>query len=185
MSVAGPAPAGATTYTPAAGTLFGAGAGQVLTVNAAGTNDYNPATLSVPIDVNRAPLTITADNKSREFGKDNPPLTASYAGFVNAEGPAAVPLTATSSNPAKRSPLNFMCAIVHLFSNGLATFIACNWGGARSQLSNPGPSDQALLLRYEQKLPPTVLTVTDAGPCSPATTGSNTSPHVRTGAGIS
>lgn len=51
VSVVGPSPAGALTYNPPAGTLLQAGNGQVLTVNAAETANYEPATLSVTIDV--------------------------------------------------------------------------------------------------------------------------------------
>ena len=32
--------------------------------------------------VTKAPLTVTADNKSRLFGQPNPPLTATLSGFV-------------------------------------------------------------------------------------------------------
>src|SRR5881394_21955 len=52
------------------------------------------------------PLTITADNKSRLVGQTNPPLTATYAGFVNGDTVSnldvAVTLatTATSNSPA-------------------------------------------------------------------------------------
>ncbi|MFL6111423.1 MAG: MBG domain-containing protein, partial [Catenulispora sp.] len=46
VSVVGPAPAGALTYSVPGGTDLHAGAGQVLTVRAAGTHDYNPATAS-------------------------------------------------------------------------------------------------------------------------------------------
>jgi hypothetical protein len=51
VSVVGPAPAGALTYTPPASTVLGAGSGQVLSVSAAGTTDYNPASATVPINV--------------------------------------------------------------------------------------------------------------------------------------
>jgi hypothetical protein len=51
VSVVGPAPAGALTYTPPAGTVLGAGSGQVLSVTAAATQDYNTATASVTINV--------------------------------------------------------------------------------------------------------------------------------------
>jgi hypothetical protein len=51
VSVVGPAPAGALTYLPAAGTILGPGSGQILTVTVAATNDYNAATFSVPINV--------------------------------------------------------------------------------------------------------------------------------------
>jgi hypothetical protein len=58
VSVVGPAPAGALTYSPAAGTILNAGNGQVLTVTAAATQDYNVATASVTINV--TPLTLSA-----------------------------------------------------------------------------------------------------------------------------
>jgi len=38
--------------------------------------------------VTPAPLTITADNKSKTFGQANPVLTITYTGFVNNDGPA-------------------------------------------------------------------------------------------------
>ena len=53
VSVPGPSAAGAITYTPAAGTVLDAGA-QTLTVNVAGTSNYNAATASVTLTVNKA-----------------------------------------------------------------------------------------------------------------------------------
>ena len=40
--------------------------------------------------VTPAPLTITADHKTRAFGVANPPFSATYAGFVNGDGPASL-----------------------------------------------------------------------------------------------
>ena len=97
--------AGALTYTPPAGTLLLAGVQQTLHAAVAATDNFTNATADVKIDVNPAPLTITADDKSRTFGDDNPPLTATYSGFVNADGPGAltVPVklqtAAVSSSP--------------------------------------------------------------------------------------
>jgi hypothetical protein len=51
VSVVGPAPAGALTYTPPAGTVLGPGSGQTLSVSAAATQDYNVATATVAINV--------------------------------------------------------------------------------------------------------------------------------------
>jgi hypothetical protein len=51
VSVVGPAPAGALTYTPPAGTVLGVGSGRVLSVTAAATQDYNAATATVTINV--------------------------------------------------------------------------------------------------------------------------------------
>jgi hypothetical protein len=52
-----------------------------------------------------APLVITADDKKKLFGAENPPLTASYAGFVNGETfsdldtPVVLSTTADASSP--------------------------------------------------------------------------------------
>jgi hypothetical protein len=51
--VVGPAPAGALTYNPPAGTILNAGS-NTLTANVAGTNNYNPATASVTVVVGPA-----------------------------------------------------------------------------------------------------------------------------------
>jgi sugar lactone lactonase YvrE len=53
VSVPGPAAAGAVTYAPAAGTVLDAGV-QSLTVNVGGTTDYNPASATVQLTVNKA-----------------------------------------------------------------------------------------------------------------------------------
>ena len=53
--------------------------------------------------VNPAPLTITADDKGKIVGQDNPQLTVTYTGFVNGEQPAnltTLPVTATTATTA-------------------------------------------------------------------------------------
>jgi hypothetical protein len=42
------------------------------------------------LTVNRAPLTVTADSKTKNYGDPNPPLTYSLAGFVNGEDSSAL-----------------------------------------------------------------------------------------------
>ena len=59
VNVPGPAPAGSLAYTPAAGTIPKSGSGQVLSVVAAATNDYNQATAQVPINVQKATPVLT------------------------------------------------------------------------------------------------------------------------------
>ncbi|WPU99735.1 MBG domain-containing protein [Mucilaginibacter sp. cycad4] len=60
------------------------------------------------ITINKAPLTIKADDLSKAFLKSNPTLTVTYTGFVNNDGPAQIiqqPVISTtaetSSNPGK------------------------------------------------------------------------------------
>jgi uncharacterized repeat protein (TIGR01451 family) len=71
-------PYNAGTYGPAAGT--GAEA------NFAGNASFSASYGNNKLTINKAPLTVSADNKSRLFGFPNPPLTAVYTGFVNHEG---------------------------------------------------------------------------------------------------
>ena len=62
------------------------------TVTVTGKGNYS-GTKDVTFDITQAPLTITADNTSKEFGEVDPTLTVSYAGFVNGED--ATDLTGT------------------------------------------------------------------------------------------
>ncbi|HVV73865.1 MAG TPA: MBG domain-containing protein, partial [Verrucomicrobiae bacterium] len=84
------------------GTLTITGTGSI-TVRASqsGNSIYAPApNVDRSFSVTQAPLTVTADNKSRAVGSPNPPLTASYAGFVNGEGNSVLSGTPSLSTVA-------------------------------------------------------------------------------------
>ena len=51
----------------------------------AGNYSLTNTNASTSADIYPAPLTITADNKSKKLGDPNPTFTASYSGFVNGE----------------------------------------------------------------------------------------------------
>ena len=57
-------------------------------------------TLSQVLTVNTAPLTIIADNKSKNYHLANPALTITYAGFVNGDSPANFTTQPGISTPA-------------------------------------------------------------------------------------
>ena len=63
------------------------------------------------LTINKATLTVTADNQSRPFNSSNPVFTINYSGFVNSESPSVVdsPPTATTSaglnSPAGTYPI--------------------------------------------------------------------------------
>jgi hypothetical protein len=57
---------------------------------------YNNGTLTV----NKASLTITADNKTKPFSTVNPTLTASYTGLVNGDTPASLTTLPTLTTTA-------------------------------------------------------------------------------------
>jgi hypothetical protein len=102
--VSGGSAPGALTYTPASGVVLGAGS-QNLHVDAAATQNYNAAGRDVTLIVDKAHLTVTADNKSKTYGAANPTLTATITGFVNGDnasvvsGSPALSTSATASSP--------------------------------------------------------------------------------------
>jgi hypothetical protein len=106
----GASAAGALTYTPAAGTLLNAGDGQALIVDAAATANYNAATATVHINVNKAEQTITwADPLDITYGTllDGTQLNATVEGVSGASAagtltysPAAGTLLSAGNNQA-------------------------------------------------------------------------------------
>ncbi len=54
---------------------------------------FNAGTLTIT----KAPLTVSADSKTKTYGAADPAFTASYAGFVNGETPAVLTATLTFS----------------------------------------------------------------------------------------
>ncbi len=93
------------TYTITAGSLVGSDAFTGSLARVAGENvgtyAINQNTLALSVNyaltyigaglvINKATLTITADNQSRSFGIANLPFTASYTGFVNGETPGSL-----------------------------------------------------------------------------------------------
>ncbi len=83
--------AGTFVYSPAAGSVLGAGA-QALSVTFTPTDatDYTTATGSASLTVNQAPLTITSSNGTMTYGGTPPAITASYSGFVNGQTSAVL-----------------------------------------------------------------------------------------------
>ncbi|MCS3799304.1 MBG domain-containing protein [Niastella sp. OAS944] len=86
--------------------ITGAGTATI-TASQGGSSAWSAAAdVTQTLTVNKATLTITADNKTRLANQPNPTLTVSYSGFVNNENTAVlttqpvVNTTATSSSPA-------------------------------------------------------------------------------------
>jgi hypothetical protein len=76
-----------------------------ITASGAADANYTITFVNGTLTVKRAPLTITADNKTRTYGESNPELTATYSGFVNGDvpgsldTPVSLATTATSASP--------------------------------------------------------------------------------------
>lgn len=72
----------------------------------ADAKNYNLQEATVHLEVERAALTITADDKSKAEGVALPELTASYSGFVNGDSPASLdtPAVLTTDATASSAP---------------------------------------------------------------------------------
>lgn len=81
---------GSFSYDPPLGTVLSAGQGRVLAATFTPSDSATYETVVVPssLDVLKAPLTITAENKSRAYGATLPVLTAVYSGFVAGDSAA-------------------------------------------------------------------------------------------------
>jgi hypothetical protein len=151
VSVTGPAAAGLLGYTPAAGTVLDAGS-HTLTVTALETANYLSATLSVPVVVDRAPLSVRVDAKSKLYGAALPALTGTLTGIVNGDAvtpsyttaatqgsPAGTyPIAATLLDPANRLA-NYAVTIVPSTLTILPTPLQVAANPATKQYSDPVP----------------------------------------------
>jgi uncharacterized delta-60 repeat protein len=99
-------------YTPPAGTVLGAGDRTLSVTFSPNDTAVEPVTVTVTQHIEMVPLTIQADNKSKIQGQPNPPLTASYLGFVAGDTPASLDTpvtlstTATTTSPPGLYPIS-------------------------------------------------------------------------------
>jgi gliding motility-associated-like protein len=71
-----------------------------ITVTGGTDNNYNFTYVEGTLTVNKATLTVTADNQGRIYGAANPTFTVSYSGFVNGENLSVIssePVAATAA----------------------------------------------------------------------------------------
>ena len=91
-------------------TIKGAGTATI-TASQAGNDQYLPFSKQYTLNVAKAALTITADNKSKQQGEANPELTVTYNGFKYGDNasvlttPPTVTTTATADSPAGTYPI--------------------------------------------------------------------------------
>jgi sugar lactone lactonase YvrE len=77
---------GAFTYSVQPGTVLSAGARTLsVTFTPSDSNDYSSSTASVVIAVLKAPLTVTALDRTKVYGQALPSLPYTYTGFVNGD----------------------------------------------------------------------------------------------------
>ncbi|UFS71728.1 MBG domain-containing protein [Geomonas sp. RF6] len=91
-------------------TIVGAGS-TIITATQPGDGNYASATAQQTLTVEKAIVTVTADDKSRPYNTQNPPFTVSYSGFVSGEtaakleGEPVVSTSALQSSPVGSYPI--------------------------------------------------------------------------------
>jgi GH18 family chitinase len=80
-------------------TIKGAGSVTIQASQAASAN-FSAATATATLTINKASLTITADNQSKVYNTANPSLTMNYSGFVNGDNSGAVSVQPTIATTA-------------------------------------------------------------------------------------
>ncbi|MEP6804829.1 MAG: MBG domain-containing protein [Flavobacterium sp.] len=85
--------------------------GYAITASGASSSNYTIIYVDGTLDVTKAIVTITADNKNKAYGDVNPTLTATYTGFVNGDTetslttPPAITTTADTTSPVGGYPI--------------------------------------------------------------------------------
>jgi MBG domain-containing protein len=96
-------------------------------------DNYTLTYVGANLTITKATLTVTANDKSREYGNANPTFDATITGFKNGEtlatsgvtGTASCTTSATASSPVSGSPYAINCAIGSLASGNYSfTFVA-------------------------------------------------------------
>lgn len=98
-------PAPSISYSPSVTSPTNAGT-YVATGSFAGNANYNAATGTANVVINKANLTVTADNKSKQLNAANPPLTGVITGAVTSDGIGAnYSTTATPTSDVGNYPI--------------------------------------------------------------------------------
>jgi hypothetical protein len=100
----------------------------------AGGGGLNPSSGSNSLTVNKAELSVTAEDKTRAYGEENPPLTYTMTGFAGGDtqanstsGLPSLTTTATSTSPAGAYPITITAGTLTAnnytfgFTNGTLT----------------------------------------------------------------
>ncbi|RKR04803.1 gliding motility-associated-like protein [Flavobacterium sp. 90] len=93
-----------------------------ITASGAVDTNYTFSYVAGSLTVTKAILTITADNKTKDFGDVNPTLTATYSGFANGETEtslttlATITTTAITASPVGNYPITASGAVAVNYS---------------------------------------------------------------------
>jgi MBG domain-containing protein/chitobiase/beta-hexosaminidase-like protein/pre-peptidase len=142
-TVGGKPVSGTYLYVPPSGTVLPAGTHTLSVTFTPTDSNFTKATAMVTLTVNKAVLTVTANNASRVYGSANPAFACTITGFVNGDlssvvsGKCAASTTATASSPVGTYPITAAIGTLSAvnysfrFVNGMLTITkatpVCTW----------------------------------------------------------
>src|SRR5690606_6397510 len=74
-----------------------------LKASVAENSTFEAAEKEITLTINKAELTVTAENKSRVYGESNPTLTFAYSGFKNSDDASDLTAPLTTSTTATQT----------------------------------------------------------------------------------
>ena len=92
------------TITTTATSLSGVG-GYLITASGATSPNYTIAFVPGELAIDPAPLIVTPDDQTMTYGGTLPPLTVTYSGFENGDGPASLPSPPAVTTVPANSPV--------------------------------------------------------------------------------
>jgi hypothetical protein len=144
-------------YTPTVGTVLAAGVHTLsVTFNPSDTTDYTTASATVNLTVNRAVLTVKANNAWKVYGTANPAFSPSYSGFVNGDtsavltGSPSLTTTATAASPVGSYTITAAAGTLSAanysfaFANGTLTITKATSSLSVSSTINPSTYGQSV-----------------------------------------
>jgi hypothetical protein len=107
-----------------------------VTFSYTGDSNYAPATSTVILTVTPAPLTVTVNNVSRQYGGPNPTLTGTITGLLNGDTVSvSYSTTATVTSPVGNYPIT--ATLTPTGSTNLSNYAVTNNGGTLTVTQTP------------------------------------------------
>jgi hypothetical protein len=154
--------AGTFSYTPAAGVVPPAGQSTLsVTFTPTDTVNYQSSTSSVSLTVNKAPLSISANNASRVYGAPNPAFSGAVNGSVNGD----TFTEAFSTSAAVSSPVGTYAIVPSVSGADIADYTVSATNGTLTVA--PAPTTTAFALSSQNLTLTATVTSTSGVPTGP------------------
>jgi len=140
-----------------------------VTATQTGNDEYMPFTKSFTITVNKAPLTVTANDATKTYGAANPTFSVSYSGFVNGDDSSVltnqptVTTTATQSSDVGTYPITVNGAVAANYEMTYVPGTLTITKASQSMALTSIPAQTYGTAAYTLKAGTTTVTATQAG----------------------